>query len=314
MPARFWLLLLGALLFSSAQSGAAPQVIDRIFLIVNSQMMTQSEAEDIVRSLKAQIQQAIPEGPERDRQFAEVDRTTVDSLIQELLLLDRARVLRIEISDKEVDAQLDRISESNPQLLTVMPESELQLRIVKDLKKQRVLSREVDSKIRVDGTEIQSACRTHRQSLRQISLSQILFRTSEVEAQNRTQEVRAALTAGKEFSAIAREVSDDPGAKKNGGALGKFQQGQLLPAIDQAAFTLPVAHPSELVQSQFGFHVLFITREAFPNAPDCTKLSAEQSDALANSVYQQKRNEAIQTYLNELRQSARITVKEVPSE
>ncbi|HIF70248.1 MAG TPA: hypothetical protein EYQ29_13275, partial [Candidatus Lambdaproteobacteria bacterium] len=88
MPARFWLLLLGALLFSSAQSGAAPQVIDRIFLIVNSQMMTQSEAEDIVRSLKAQIQQAIPEGPERDRQFAEVDRTTVDSLIQELLLLD----------------------------------------------------------------------------------------------------------------------------------------------------------------------------------------------------------------------------------
>ena len=94
----------------------------------------------------------------------------------------------------------------------------------------------------------------------------------------------------------------------------KKMVGQLLPAIDQAAFTLPVAHPSELVQSQFGFHVLFITKEAFPNAPDCAKLSAEQSDALANSVYQQKRNEAIQTYLNELRQSARITVKEVPSE
>ena len=314
MPARFWLLLLGALLFSSAQSGAAPQVIDRIFLIVNSQMMTQSEAEDIVRSLKEQIQQAIPEGPERDRQFAEVDRTTVDSLIQELLLLDRARVLRIEISDKEVDTQLDRISESNPQLLTVMPESELQLRIVKDLKKQRVLSREVDSKIRVDGTEIQSACRTHRQSLRQISLSQILFRTSEVEAQNRTQEVRAALTAGKEFSAIAREVSDDPGAKKNGGALGKFQQGQLLPAIDQAAFALPVGQLSKLVQTQFGFHVLFITQEAFPNAPDCANLSAEQSDALANSVYQKKRIEAIQTYLDELRQAARVTVKEASSE
>ena len=129
MPARFWpllMLLLGAFLLPALQVGAAPQVIDRIFLIVNSQMMTQSEAEDIVNALKAQIQQAIPEGPERDREFAEVDRTTVDSLIQELLLLDRARVLKIEISNKEVDAQLDRISESNPQLLTVMPESELQ--------------------------------------------------------------------------------------------------------------------------------------------------------------------------------------------
>ncbi len=314
MPARFWLLLLGALLLSSTPSGAAPQVIDRVFLIVNSQMMTQSEAEDIVNSLKAQMQQAIPAGPERDRQLAEVDRTTVDSLIQELLLLDRAHVLRIEVSDKEVDAQIDRIAQDNPQLLTVMPESELQPRIVKDLKKQRVLAREVDSKIRVEGTEIQAACQVHRQSLRQILLSQILFRTSEAEAQSRAQAVRDALAAGTSFSEIAREVSDDPGAKKNGGALGAFQKGQLLPEIDQVAFTLPVAQPSELVQSGFGFHVLFITEDAFPNAPDCAQLSAEQSDALANSVYQQKRAEAIQAYLNELRQAARITIKSASSD
>ena len=289
-------------------------MIDRVFLIVNSQMMTQSEAEDIVNLLKAQIQQAIPAGPERDRQLAKVDRTTVDSLIQELLLLDRAHVLRIEVSDKEVDAQIDRIAQDNPQLLTVMPESELQPRIVKDLKKQRVLAREVDSKIRVEGTEIQAACRTHRQSLRQILLSQILFRTSEAEAQSRAQAVRDALAAGTSFSEIAREVSDDPGAKKNGGALGAFQKGQLLPEIDQVAFTLPVAQPSELVQSGFGFHVLFITEDAFPNAPDCAQLSAEQSDALANSVYQQKRAEAIQAYLNELRQAARITIKSASSD
>ena len=53
MPARFWpllMLLLGAFLLPALQVGAAPQVIDRIFLIVNSQMMTQSEAEDIVPS------------------------------------------------------------------------------------------------------------------------------------------------------------------------------------------------------------------------------------------------------------------------
>ena len=317
MPARFWpllMLLLGAFLLPISPVGAAPQVIDRVFLIVNSQMMTQSEAEDIVGSLKAQIQQAVPEGPERDHQLAEVDRTAVDSLIQELLLLDRARVLKFEISDKEVDSQLDRISKSNPQLLTVMPESELQSRILKDLKKQRVLSREVDSKIRVEETEIQTACMSHRQALRQISLSQILFRASEAEAQSRAQGVREVFTTGKDFAAIAREVSDDPGVQRNGGALGQFQKGQLLLAIDQAAFALPVGQLSKLVQTQFGFHVLFITEEAFPNAPDCANLSAEQSDALANSVYQKKRIEAIQTYLDELRQAARVTVKEASSE
>ena len=233
------MLLLGAFLLPISPVGAAPQVIDRVFLIVNSQMMTQSEAEDIVGSLKAQIQQAVPEGPERDHQLAEVDRTAVDSLIQELLLLDRARVLKFEISDKEVDSQLDRISKSNPQLLTVMPESELQSRILKDLKKQRVLSREVDSKIRVEETEIQTACMSHRQALRQISLSQILFRVHRVGEGIGLlgREVRAIRSVGERLLGDEEDVEAElglhklaelPNRKGKGGLINRREQLPLL--------------------------------------------------------------------------------------
>ncbi len=65
------------------------------------------------------------------------------------------------------------------------------------------------------------------------------------------------LDAGESFEAIAKEVSTDPGSGANGGDLGWFGPGQMVPEFEQAAFALEVgAHSKEPVQSQFGWHVI----------------------------------------------------------
>lgn len=65
------------------------------------------------------------------------------------------------------------------------------------------------------------------------------------------------LDAGESFEAIAKEVSTDPGSGANGGDLGWFGPGQMVPEFEQAAFALEVgAYSKEPVQSQFGWHVI----------------------------------------------------------
>lgn len=78
-------------------------------------------------------------------------------------------------------------------------------------------------------------------------------------ARARAEEVLAELEAGREFEAVARQFSDDPGSRTQGGDLGWFGRGRMVPSFENAAFD---ARPGELVgpvESPFGFHILQVT-------------------------------------------------------
>jgi len=94
----------------------------------------------------------------------------------------------------------------------------------------------------------------------QVNASHILFDTTkrdDAAALALAKEARARLAAGADFAKVAAEVSDDPTAKENGGALGWFAPGTMDPAFTKAAFALKNAGElSEPVKSSFGWHVI----------------------------------------------------------
>ncbi|NLV73805.1 MAG: hypothetical protein GXY52_03850 [Chloroflexi bacterium] len=79
------------------------------------------------------------------------------------------------------------------------------------------------------------------------------------------------LQAGEDFATVAKEVSADPGSKEEGGDLGWFARGQMLPEFEQAAFSTAPGTLSPVVMTQAGFHIIKVlghdqSRELSPDA------------------------------------------------
>lgn len=87
------------------------------------------------------------------------------------------------------------------------------------------------------------------------SAAPYITRTRE-EAFERAAEVRERILAGEDFAALAREFSDDRGSAQEGGDLGEFSRAQMVKPFSDAAFALEPGGVSDIVESEFGFHVI----------------------------------------------------------
>lgn len=77
-----------------------------------------------------------------------------------------------------------------------------------------------------------------------------------VGSEEQAKDIADKLAKGGDFEALAKENSVDAGSKENGGMLGFFGKGQMVPQFEQAAFALEKGQISKPVQSQFGWHII----------------------------------------------------------
>jgi parvulin-like peptidyl-prolyl isomerase len=90
---------------------------------------------------------------------------------------------------------------------------------------------------------------------------------------------------GEEFSAVAEEVSTDPGSAAQGGELGPLSKGMTVEAFDEAAFSAEVGELVGPVETDFGFHVIEVTEEV--PAAELSEVEGEIRDMLAQSKFTQ---------------------------
>ncbi len=103
----------------------------------------------------------------------------------------------------------------------------------------------------------------------QVRASHILFKTAdkddndEEEVRRQAEEVLAQVKSGGDFAALAKKHSEDTSAEQ-GGDLGFFGRGEMVPEFEQAAFSLNVGDTSRLVKSAYGFHIIKVTERQTP--------------------------------------------------
>lgn len=93
-----------------------------------------------------------------------------------------------------------------------------------------------------------------------------------VEKEDEAKAILADLKKGKDFAAIAKEKSKDPGSKDNGGDLGYFTKDQMVPEFAEVAFKLQKGQLSDPVKTQFGWHVLRVEDTRSRPVPEFEKV------------------------------------------
>lgn len=122
----------------------------------------------------------------------------------------------------------------------------------------------------------------------------------------RAQELRRQAARGADFAALARESSDDAGTRDRGGDLGTFQRQSHAPAFDEAAFAMKVGQISDVVQTDFGFHIIKKTK----HEPARTQTFAEAEPEIRKLLHRRLEAQKLADWLKDARRKANIRIEE----
>lgn len=125
----------------------------------------------------------------------------------------------------------------------------------------------------------------------QVTARHILFRLDgedEAAVRARAQAVLARAKAGEDFAALAREFSEDESNKDQGGSLGEFGRGVMVPEFEQAAFSMKPGEISDLVRTSFGFHIIKVEAHTPASTRPLAEVRAEIEDQLRWQKAQQQ--------------------------
>ena len=120
-----------------------------------------------------------------------------------------------------------------------------------------------------------------------VRASHILLNTGgkdEAAVRKQAEELLAKIKGGADFAALAKQFSEDPGSKDKGGDLDFFPRGQMVPEFEQAAFSLQQGQISELVKTQYGFHIIKVVDKQAGSTQPLEAVRAQIQQTLAAQI------------------------------
>ncbi len=209
-------------LLASTALGALAQS-DTVVATVSGQSITEADVQMAVSELDQQFAQLTPE---------QKRAAALSAIIEIRLMSEKAKASKLD-QDENFKRKMAFLNERA--LHAQVIEKEISPKVTDEMLKARY-DKEVAA----------------RPPTEEIRARHILVKTEE-----EAKEIIAKLDGGADFEALAKEKSSDPGSGANGGDLGFFSKGQMVPEFEAAAFALePGAYTKTPVKSDFGFHVI----------------------------------------------------------
>ncbi|HTX56758.1 MAG TPA: peptidylprolyl isomerase [Candidatus Acidoferrales bacterium] len=232
---------------------------------------------------------------------------TLQQMVREILLQQYAQKNGITVSDAEITQREDQLKANFPpgEWADMLKSRGLtEDDVHKLLSDQIIIDKAVGKNVNVTDAQIKAYFDKNHAAFDKPA--EVTARHILVADLKTADKVEALLKQGKDFAALAKEYSIDPGSKDKGGELGTFRHGQMVPAFDQAAFSLPVGVISAPVKSPFGYHIIQVESRT----PGVKATLANSKDKIAELLRQQNEAPLIQPFLMDLQNKANIQISD----
>ncbi len=237
---------------------APPPEPDKVVLTIGNDKITEAQFDDMINALPAQYQQYARGAGKRA--FAE-------------------QIVQVKVLSQEAEK---RKLDQDPKL-----RDELEFQHQNLLAQAMFLS--MQENVKVDDAAVEKYYNEHKNDYDVVKARHILIRVkgapmqaiagkpelTDEEALAKAQAIRKRLIGGEDFATVAKAESDDAGSGAQGGDLGEFKKGMMVPPFETAAFAAKVNEITEPVKTPFGYHLIqvqsHVTKSLAEARPDIEK-------------------------------------------
>jgi peptidyl-prolyl cis-trans isomerase C len=288
---------------------ALPDVLAR----VNGQPVTKVDFDRLIKNMEGRG--GIPT-ERRD----EVLRGALDQLITYSVLKQEAVTRKFVVSDTDVDAQVASMQKQFPTQAefdkalsarnTTVEQLKSDARV--DMAINKMMEAEVANATPATDADAQDFYAKNPDKFQQpesVRASHILLLTKDKDeaakkaARTKIDELLKRAKAGEDFAALAKANSQD-GSASQGGDLGPFPRGRMVPEFDKVAFSLKPGEISDVVTTEFGYHIIKLTEKKEASTVPLDQVKPQVLEFLTN----QKKQQRVDSFIDEAKKRAKIEV------
>lgn len=305
---------------------SAAELISGIAAIVNDDIITIYE---VNREYAAALQEEEKRTgqPLSKEAVNTLKKDIINALIDRKLIKQKIKELNIVVSEEEVRQSIEDVKKQNKLSQEALASALLaqgltfdqyRAQIKEQLERLRLMSQEVKSKIQVGEKEVRDYYDANLGQYTEEPTYRARHIFLKIDKQATNEEIKkimlkaanvmAEAGSGADFTELAKKYSDDPGAAKDGGDLGTFKKGDMLPEIETAVLAMKPGEISELVTSSAGFHIIKLEEKIAGKVKPFENVKGLIDDQL----YRKKSEERFKQWAEDLRKSASIEIKKLP--
>ncbi len=233
--------------------------------------------------------------------------SNANGLAEKKLLENKAREMGFTVGEAEIDSVMQMQYEAaggKEAFEQRIAENNIELSVVREsIESGMLISALLDEQIKTEDfviTDAEIRAKFQPESGRRaqhvlIDTRQDTTPEQKAAAKKEIEAVLAKAKMGDDFAELAKKYSDCPSSEK-GGDLGKFSKGQMVPEFDEAVFNMEVGEISDVVETQFGYHIIKLNEILTNDFED-------KREELKNQVIDEKKRVAYEEYLTELKEN-----------
>ena len=296
-------LLASALVFAACGGNKVPA---GAIASIGGATVTQQQFDQILAQAKAQYasQQGAPPFPkEGTAQYDQLKASIVNYLVQNEVIKQQAADMNVTVTQKQLDERVKQVTQQiggQQKLDALLKKQGVTMEQLKTQLEAQMLQDAVRTKVgdnaKVTPEQIQAYYNDPKNKSQFVVPDSIEARHVLVNTKAEAQKVQRLLTADNSdanWNKVAKQYSIDPGSKDKGGSLGSFPKGRMVPEFEKVAFSIKPGTVSAPVKSQFGYHIIEVTKKT----PGSSKTFAEAKPMIEQALKSQLQATAWETWL-----------------